>query len=83
MGMVGGIGKWYGPVVGALLFIPADTFLTAVASPEVGRVVFGSPFVVVILLLPRGLGRSFADWFHGREVLTSGDDQGQRAAGDE
>lgn len=66
MGAVGSIGKWYGPLVGVLLFIPADELLTSLASPELARILFGSLFVVVMLLLPRGLGRFFADQLRER-----------------
>lgn len=62
MGVVGSMGRWYGPIVGVLLFIPADEALTILIAPEVGRIIYGLLFVVIILLLPRGLGRYIANW---------------------
>lgn len=56
MGFIGGFGVWYGPLIGALLFIPADEMLTYYVAPEMGRIIFGTLFVVIILLQPRGIG---------------------------
>ncbi len=51
---VGGRGTLVGPVVGALLVNAAKSFFTAVA-PEIWLFILGGLFVVVVLLLPRGI----------------------------
>jgi ABC-type branched-subunit amino acid transport system permease subunit len=64
IGAIGSLGEWYGPVLGVLLFIPADQFLASAFTPELGRIVFGGLFIVIMLTLPKGLGRYFADELH-------------------
>ena len=64
MGFVGSMGEWYGPLVGVILFIPADEVLTYIVAPEFGRIVFGLLFVVIILAIPQGLGRFINDRLH-------------------
>lgn len=75
MGFVGSIGRWYGPLVGVLLFVPADQILTYTVSPEIARIGFGAIFVVVMLLLPQGLGRFVTDWARDRGILDPTRDQ--------
>lgn len=76
VGMIGSLGRWYGPVVGALLFIPADEYLSTVGSPELGRIVFGALFVVIILQLPSGLGYSLREWIWGDGSIVGGGENG-------
>ncbi|MFB6187683.1 MAG: branched-chain amino acid ABC transporter permease [Halobacteriaceae archaeon] len=64
MGIVGSMGEWYGPIIGGLIFVPADTVLTGWGEPELAQIIFGSIFVVIILLQPRGLGRYLERRFH-------------------
>jgi len=61
IGFIGSLGEWYGPVLGVLLFIPADQYLATAFAPELGRILFGGLFIVIMLTLPKGLGRYFAD----------------------
>lgn len=72
IGMIGSLGRWYGPVVGTLLFIPADEFLSYAVRPELGRIVFGALFIVVMLQLPRGLGYWFKERLLGDDELAVG-----------
>ena len=51
---VGGRGTLFGPVVGALLVNAAKSYFTAVA-PEIWLFILGALFVIVVLLLPRGI----------------------------
>ena len=51
---VGGRGTLIGPVAGALLVNAAKSYFTAVA-PELWLFILGALFVVVVLLLPRGI----------------------------
>lgn len=69
IGMIGSLGRWYGPVVGTLLFIPADEYLSTAISPELGRIVFGALFIVIMLQLPRGLGYSIKERIWGDEEV--------------
>ena len=75
MGFVGSMGEWYGPLVGVILFIPADEVLTYMVAPELGRVLFGLLFVVIILAIPKGLGRFI------RDRLRDATDTGEPGAG--
>ena len=72
MGFVGSVGRWYGPLVGVLLFVPADQILTYNVSPEIARIGFGAIFVVVMLLLPQGLGRFVAERVRDRRSARTG-----------
>lgn len=69
IGMIGSLGEWYGPVLGVLLFIPADQILATAVTPELGRIVFGGLFIVIMLTLPKGLGRYFADELRENDAL--------------
>lgn len=55
VGYIGGMGSWYGPVLGVLLFKPIDMFLTIFLPSEVGNIIFGLVFVATILIWPGGL----------------------------
>ncbi|MDR9432119.1 MAG: branched-chain amino acid ABC transporter permease, partial [Natronomonas sp.] len=81
VGMIGSLGRWYGPVVGVLLFIPADEILSSAVSPELGRIVFGALFIVIMLQLPRGLGYSIMQRLRGEEpVPTPGEGESGEVA---
>jgi branched-chain amino acid transport system permease protein len=52
----GGLGTVSGPVLGALVLIPAQQYLTEQFTNDyLSQIVLGSLFLVVILLLPRGV----------------------------
>lgn len=76
VGMIGSLGRWYGPLVGTFLFIPADEYLSTAVSPELGRIVFGALFIVIMLQLPRGLGYYLMERLRGSESRTPGDGVG-------
>ena len=65
---VGGRGTLYGAVAGALLVNYAKTYFTG-AFPEVWLYALGALFIVVTLLLPKGLvGLRPANWLAARRV---------------
>lgn len=51
---VGGVGTLIGPVIGAFFYVIVKEFL-AIAVVEIHPILFGTLFIVVILLLPGGL----------------------------
>jgi branched-chain amino acid transport system permease protein len=54
MGFLGGIGTIAGPIVGALLLEPLHQYLAA-DYPNLYLVLYGGLFLLVLLLLPRGI----------------------------
>ncbi|HEY1352754.1 MAG TPA: branched-chain amino acid ABC transporter permease [Ktedonobacteraceae bacterium] len=54
MGFLGGIGTIAGPLLGALLLEPLHQYLAA-AYPDLYLILYGVLFLVVLLLLPRGI----------------------------
>jgi branched-chain amino acid transport system permease protein len=56
MGFMGGLGTISGPILGALILEPAQQYFTLQFSQNgVYLVIYGALFLVVILLLPRGI----------------------------
>jgi branched-chain amino acid transport system permease protein len=56
MAFLGGLGTVAGPVIGALLLEPGQQYLTQqITSDYLSQILLGSVFLLVILLLPRGL----------------------------
>lgn len=54
MSFLGGLGTLAGPLLGALLLVPLRQYLAA-AQPDWYLVIYGALFLVVLLILPRGL----------------------------
>ena len=54
MGFLGGMGTIAGPIVGAILLEPLRQYL-AVTYPDLYLVLYGALFLLVLLLLPRGI----------------------------
>lgn len=56
MAFLGGLGTVAGPVIGSLIVGPANQYLTSTfSSTWAAQVIFGSVFLAVVLLLPKGL----------------------------
>jgi branched-chain amino acid transport system permease protein len=73
MAFLGGLGTVSGPVIGALLLEPAQMeFAYRFGASRLYLVFYAAVFLVVILLLPRGIVPSVADlvrnWRHRRQV---------------
>jgi branched-chain amino acid transport system permease protein len=67
MAFLGGLGTAAGPVLGALILEPAQQYLTQqVSNSYLSQILLGAVFLLVILLLPRGLiptaGERITSW---------------------
>jgi branched-chain amino acid transport system permease protein len=67
MAFFGGLGTLSGPVLGALVLEPAQQYLTLQVTNEyLSEILFGTLFLLVILLLPRGViptaGEKISSW---------------------
>lgn len=64
MAMLGGAGRWAGPILGAAVVYLLTQTLVFVIPSELAQVVFGLILIGVIFAMPRGLaGLSDATWF--------------------
>jgi branched-chain amino acid transport system permease protein len=64
MAIFGGVGQFYGPVIGAIGFTYLEEFLIT-KFPELYMLLFGAILVVAILYLPGGLGGLVQKWWKG------------------
>jgi branched-chain amino acid transport system permease protein len=72
MGFLGGLGTLTGPLIGALVLESLQQYFTQTfSSGGVYLVVYGVLFLAVILLMPRGVVPSVAQWFASRRVRAS------------
>src|SRR5437763_4154205 len=56
MAFLGGMGTLFGPILGALILVPAQQYLTIVAqSSGYNLIMYGVIFLAIILLLPEGI----------------------------
>lgn len=64
--VIGGLGTWAGPVVGAAAMELLSTYLTLLspALQQISQVLFGAILLVVVLLAPHGI----AGWAGGRRA---------------
>jgi branched-chain amino acid transport system permease protein len=74
MVFLGGLGTLWGPVVGALILEPAQLWLAYnFGASRLYLVFYAAVFLVVIILLPRGIVPSVADLFrHWHRTTTAG-----------
>jgi branched-chain amino acid transport system permease protein len=76
MAFFGGLGTVAGPVLGALILEPTQTWLNLQeANTFTAEILFGAVFLVIILFLPRGVLPT------GKEYLTAGRAWWQRSRG--
>ncbi len=83
MTFLGGLGTISGPILGALILEPLNLYFT-LQYGETGYnlIVYGALFLVVILLLPRGILPTISDrWIKYRARLNQFGDDGQGAGG--
>jgi branched-chain amino acid transport system permease protein len=64
MAIFGGVGQFYGPVIGAIGFTYLEEFLIT-KFPELYMLLFGAILVLAILYLPGGLGGLVQKWWKG------------------
>ena len=62
MGFFGGIGTIAGPLVGALVLEWLQQYFTQTFSGGLYLIIYGALFLVVILLMPRGIVPSASQW---------------------
>jgi ABC-type branched-subunit amino acid transport system ATPase component/ABC-type branched-subunit amino acid transport system permease subunit len=75
MAFLGGVGTVFGPVLGALLLEPAQTELAySLGSARVYLILYAAVFLVVILLLPRGIVPSLTDRLEAWRASRDGQD---------
>lgn len=58
MTILGGITRWWGPLIGAASVVVIRELLLDIGSPELSQIILGAVFVVVIALLPHGISGS-------------------------
>jgi branched-chain amino acid transport system permease protein len=71
MAFLGGLGTLFGPILGALILIPAQQYLTEVSGDTgYNLIMYGVIFLAIILLLPEGiiptLSKRWNKWKTGR-----------------
>jgi branched-chain amino acid transport system permease protein len=63
MAFLGGRGTLWGPTLGAVILVPAQQYLAyELGASQLYLVSYAAVFLVIILLLPRGILPSLADW---------------------
>src|SRR6516162_69185 len=56
MAFLGGMGTLFGPILGALILVPAQQYLTVISqSSGYNLIMYGVIFLLIILLLPEGI----------------------------
>ena len=64
---LGGKGTLWGPAIGALIVVPAQQYLAfRLGASDLYLVSYAAIFLVVILLLPRGIVPSLGEWLRKR-----------------
>lgn len=79
MAIIGGLGTWVGPLLGAVLIIPLAIFLRAwlgAAASGLYLVFYGMILVIVVLFMRQGIvvetRQAFRRWMTGHRQLVSG-----------
>jgi branched-chain amino acid transport system permease protein len=69
MTFLGGRGTLWGPTLGAFILVPAQQYLAyELGASQLYLVSYAAVFLVIILILPRGILPSIADWRSGRRA---------------
>lgn len=55
LAILGGLGRSYGPLIGAIILIPADSWLAGAFPGGVHLLLYGALLVVLVLFLPQGI----------------------------
>jgi branched-chain amino acid transport system permease protein len=56
--IIGGLGSWWGPILGCLILVPLNQYTSLVLTGQwspLGEAIYGALLVIVILIKPRGL----------------------------
>ena len=62
MPIIGGMGHWIGPVIGALLLASIQQIVTVTISNEINVLVVGVLLVLFVVLAPEGILGLFKRW---------------------
>ena len=81
MAFIGGLGTLAGPLIGALVLESLEQYFTQSFHAGVYQIVYGVLFLVVILLLPRGVVPSAAQWLAARRHGAAGPAGGEPVVG--
>jgi branched-chain amino acid transport system permease protein len=69
---LGGKGTLWGPTIGALIVVPAQQYFAfRLGASDLYLVSYAAIFLVVILVLPRGVVPSLGEWIRGRQARAS------------
>lgn len=68
MTMLGGAGTLWGPVLGALILIPAADFILFTFSSAIHLAVLGALMIVIIIFLPQGILPTIGGWIAERRA---------------
>jgi branched-chain amino acid transport system permease protein len=72
MTILGGITRWWGPLVGAASVVVVRELLLDIGSPELSQIILGAVFVLVIALLPHGISGSIPNLLRRKAPATGG-----------
>ena len=73
MAFLGGLGTLSGPVLGALLLEPLQQYVTLrFSAGSLYLIIYGALFLLVIMLLPRGIIPTGGDWFRSWRARRDG-----------
>ena len=69
MTFLGGRGTLWGPMLGAFILVPTQQYLAyELGASQLYLVSYAAVFLVIILVLPRGILPSIADWRASRRA---------------
>jgi branched-chain amino acid transport system permease protein len=70
--MIGGLGTFWGPFVGAFVLFAFDRWLTSLSDAE--PLILGVVFLVAVQLFPRGIVGSLEEWWRDRSAAAAPED---------
>jgi branched-chain amino acid transport system permease protein len=62
MVILGGIGRWWGAVIGAVLVVVLREALLGLGSAEFAQILVGAALIIVIVVMPRGVSGFLTRW---------------------
>ena len=82
MAFLGGLGTLAGPILGAIILVPAQQFFTIwFAKPGFYLMIYGALFLAIILLLPQGIVPAIRNRFGRTEALAGPPRRGDAGEG--
>ena len=81
MAFIGGLGTVFGPLLGALVLESLQQYFTVqYGASQAYLIIYGALFLIVVLLLPRGVIPSIEDLIGRRRAHASAPERGARGA---